>query len=135
MPAITTVPKSCRNIASLQSAAARPGHAAQELGSILRRAARALQAQKPHCAVPAGDRRLCVEHLAGGTLPVGDARGQELYPLFTCHAPRAGTGREAPYAPIDLLRVKAPVHARLGLVDLGGIGDACLGLWLRLQCV
>src|SRR6056297_3704456 len=101
MPAITTVPKSCRNIASLQSAAAWPGHAAQELGAILRRAARALQAQKPHGAAPAGDGCLGVQNLAGRTVPLGHSRSQKLYPLFTCHAPRAGKGREAPDAAVD----------------------------------
>ena len=58
-----------------------------------------------------------------------DALGREqLDPLALDLEPGAGEGSEGPDLALDLGRRPRPVDPRLGLVDLGGVGDAVLGL-------
>ena len=55
---------------------------------------------------------------------------EQLDPLAISLEPGAGGGSEGADLPLDLLGGLAPVDPRLGLVDLGGVGDAVVGLRL-----
>ena len=111
--------------------------AAQEIRGLHRALAGALQLGDTDGAVGAGDGELLVDHSARFAPAIGQRAAQDLQAHgFTVErdlTPRPRKWRQA----VDVAQYRvgrlAPVDPRLGLVDLGGIGDAVLALLLELE--
>src|SRR5262249_32732497 len=109
------------------------GRAAQEFVRLHGLAARALQFEDAHRALPAGDRELVIEHGAGRTSTFALGRAQRLdAQAFTRDLePGARAGRQAGDGVMPLLPRPLPGDSGLVLCDFVRIGDT--GLRLRRE--
>src|SRR5690606_383629 len=109
--------------------------AAQEVALRHRRLAGALDRERPDCGIAAGDRELVIQHGSRRAVAAADACLQHLDPLPVEFEPGAGEGGEGADLAFDQFCGLGPVDAAFGLVDLGGVCRAQLGLRLRLELV